>query len=45
MEINFTDINNRLCAFLDATPNSFFAVHNIKTQLAAVGFTELQESR
>ncbi len=45
MEINFTDINNRLCAFLDATPNSFFAVHNIKTQLAAVGFTELQESQ
>ena len=45
MEINLTEINNRLCAFLDATPNSFFAVHNIKAQLATAGFTELQEGQ
>lgn len=36
--------NAKLCAFLDKTPNSFFAVKNIKVELAAAGFTELQEN-
>lgn len=34
----------RSCALLDKTPNSFFAVKNIKVELAAAGFTELQEN-
>ena len=42
MDEVFKDINKGLCAFLDKTPNSFFAVQNIKERLAAAGFTELQ---
>lgn len=45
MDEVFKDINTGLCAFLDKTPNSFFAVQNIKERLAAAGFTELQESK
>lgn len=45
MDEVFKDINTGLCAFLDKTPNSFFAVQNIKERLAAVGFRELQESK
>ena len=45
MEDDFKDINKGLCAFLDKTPNSFFAVQNIKERLAAAGFMELQESK
>lgn len=41
----FADINNRLCDFLDATPNSFYAVHNIKVRLAEAGFRELHEGK
>lgn len=41
MEMAYTELNAKLCAFLDKTPNSFFAVNNIKEELAAAGFTEL----
>jgi len=41
----FTELNKELCAFLDKTPNSFWAVANIKEQLAEAGYTELKESR
>lgn len=44
MEMAYTELNAKLCAFLDKTPNSFFAVNNIKEELAAAGFTELQEN-
>lgn len=44
MEMAYTELNTKLCAFLDKTPNSFFAVNNIKEELAAAGFTELQEN-
>ena len=44
MEMAYTELNAKLCAFLDKTPNSFFAVKNIKVELAAAGFTELQEN-
>ena len=39
MEMAYTELNAKLCAFLDKTPNSFFAVNNIKEELAAAGFT------
>lgn len=35
MEMAYTELNAKLCAFLDKTPNSFFAVKNIKEELAA----------
>ena len=44
MEMAYTELNAKLCAFLDKTPNSFFAVKNIKEDLAAHGFAELQEN-
>ena len=44
MEMAYTELNAKLCAFLDKTPNSFFAVKNIKEELAAAGFAELQEN-
>lgn len=44
MEMAYTELNAKLCAFLDKTPNSFFAVKNIKEELAAAGFAELQET-
>lgn len=44
MEMAYTELNAKLCAFLDKTPNSFFAVKNIKEELAAHGFAELQEN-
>ena len=44
MEMAYTELNAKLCAFLDKTPNSFFAVKNIKEELTAAGFTELQEN-
>lgn len=44
MEMAYTELNAKLCAFLDKTPNSFFAVNNIKEELAAQGFAELQEN-
>lgn len=37
MEMAYTELNAKLCAFLDKTPNSFFAVKNIKVELAAAG--------
>lgn len=37
MEKAYTELNAKLCAFLDKTPNSFFAVKNIKEELAAAG--------
>ena len=37
MEMAYTELNAELCAFLDKTPNSFFAVNNIKEELAAAG--------
>lgn len=37
MEMAYTELNAKLCAFLDKTPNSFFAVNNIKEELAAAG--------
>lgn len=39
------DVNRELFAFLDKTPNSFFAVKNIKEMLMQEGFEPLQESR
>lgn len=44
MEMAYTELNAKLCAFLDKTPNSFFAVKNIKEELATHGFAELQEN-
>ena len=44
MENTYRELNAKLCAFLDKTPNSFFAVKNIKEELVAHGFTELQEN-
>ena len=44
MENTYIELNAKLCAFLDKTPNSFFAVKNIKEELAAAGFAELQEN-
>ena len=36
-------INEELLAFLDASPNAFFAVDNMKRMLVQAGFTELKE--
>ena len=45
MDKKFMDMNEKLCTFLDRTPNSFFAVQNIKEELAKAGFAELQENK
>ena len=37
MEMAYTELNAKLCAFLDKTPNSFFAVKNIKRGAGGTG--------
>ena len=43
METDTRKINEELLAFLDASPNAFFAVDNMKKMLVQAGFTELKE--
>ena len=43
METDTRKINEELLAFLDASPNAFFAVDNMKRMLVQAGFTELKE--
>ena len=43
METDTRKINEELLAFLDASPNAFFAVDNMKRMLLQAGFTELKE--
>ena len=45
MEMAYTELNAKLCAFLDKTPNSFFAVKNIKVELAVAKGKKLYDKR
>ena len=42
-EFDFNRVNAGLFKFLDASPNAFYAVANIKTKLKENGFMELSE--
>lgn len=42
---DFNAVNEELFAFLNASPNSFFAVANIAKELIAQGYTQLSEGK
>ncbi len=44
VDLNFEEVNQELLAFLDASPNAFFAVDNIRKMLITSGYTELKEA-